>query len=242
VGKKHPLDVFRSSGSEGFKKASHGRRTVAGKVIASSVKRKSATGKSAPRKVPLSTGRPKRERAFWPFGRKPTSPKARRAEGSSRTVFYAAVTIVALVALVVAISQTFHDDVPAKLPSLKMGEAITRPEEPEQAPPQAPPATPVAFTILAATYNGSDNGREQALAAQAELVQRFFTDPLVVGYPDPDEPGSFDHYALLVGRAGSEAELARDLARLRAIDDWQGGKSAPFVSAAIQELPTDLSR
>ena len=39
MGRQHPLDVFRSS-REGFDKASK-RRTVAGKVIASSVKVKS---------------------------------------------------------------------------------------------------------------------------------------------------------------------------------------------------------
>lgn len=238
MGSKHPLDVFRSSG-EGFDRASRGsRRTLAGKVIASSVK------KTTPRKVPLSSGRPPRARGLWPFGgrsnvpkagRPPKAPKskpARTAESRGRALLYGAVTLVALVALVVAVKQTWRGS-PGDLPSLKASDVLTDPNAPP--PPAAPP--PAFFTILASTYNGSDRGREQALAAQEELLRRFFRQVTVVGYPEPGKKDRFQRFELLVGQAPRADDLSSELARLRAIDDWDGGKAAPFVSATIEGYP-----
>ena len=96
------------------------------------------------------------------------------------------------------------------------------------------------FTIIVATYAGTENCERLASHTQAELHQRLFPDVMVIGYPEPDRPGTFRSYAVLVGREKQSDDLEDELARLRAIDDWQGGKPAPFVSARIVAHPNPI--
>ena len=139
----------------------------------------------------------------------------------------------AVVALVVVFQQTWHfGGAEPEIPTLKMEEVLPGPP----APPE-PAAVPEWYTIIASTYAGSEHGERLATHTQAELHQRLYPDVMVVGYPDPDKPGTFRSYAVLVGRTRTAGELQEHLTRLRAIDDWQGGKSAPFVSARIVPYP-----
>jgi hypothetical protein len=181
------------------------------------------------------------------------SRAASRADGATRTFFYAAVVIVAAITLVIVFQQTWSSSPRlTDLPVLRMDQAL--PPGPGSTPPAADGAgastagaggaaqpAPEWFTIRASVYNGSEKGLQMAFAAQAELVVRGLPQPTVVGHEDPEEAGVFQTYELVVGVARTTQALEATLERLLAIDDWPGGAAAPFVDATIVPHPSPQS-
>ena len=301
VGRKHPLDVFRSTG-DGFEKASRKRRTVQGKVIASSVRQRAegsgtATSKrsSPSRATPKSTVKAKaaprtaqgsarpsasarstdRVRVTAPARPKPAptqsksasskaasaaksrrlaglftggparSPSARNADGATRNLFYGAVVLLAVLALVIVFQQTWLDPGPGGLPQIpiKKMEEVLPPGPGGSLPPSAGAdaasaglLAPEWFTIQASVYNGSEKGLALAFAAQNELIVRGLPNVTVIGHAG-DEPDSFESYELIVGHARTRAALEATLDRMLSIDDWSGGARAPFLDARIVAHP-----
>ena len=300
MGRKHPLDVFRSTG-DGFEKASRKRRTVQGKVISSSVRQRAegsgkrsspsratpkstVKGKAAPRTAQTagSAARPgasarstDRVRVTAPARPKPAptqsrsasskaasaaksrrlaglftggparSPSARKADGATRNLFYGAVVLLAVLALVIVFQQTWLDTGPGELPQIpikKMEEVL--PPGPGGSLPSSAGAdaagagllAPEWFTIQASVYNGSEKGLALAFAAQNELIVRGLPNVTVIGH-EGDEPSSFDSYELIVGHARTRAALEATLDRMLSIDDWSGGARAPFLDARIVAHP-----
>jgi len=274
VGRQHPLDVFRSS-RDGFDKASK-RRRVVGKVIASSVKVKSAlagsstggAGKAKRGATSRSTSagaRPKtgasRGSAAWRGGAtqspasrvsrlisgarlfasgpgsKKRSAAARKADGATRTMFFGATVMLSAVVLVLVFKQFWLGDGMAELPTMKLADVL--PEGPGGAlPPSAAPIEPGQewLTIQAATYNGSDRGLELGTAALKELELRGLPGLMLIGQERAEGEG-YESIELIVGAGRSKQALQATLTRLLDIDDWNGGKSAPFVDARIVAHP-----
>lgn len=291
MGRQHPLDVFRSS-RDGFDKASK-RRTVAGKVIASSVKVKSklsgsSRGGSGARPKPLGSAKPTARataasgkastktagkaasrpsakspgktpsrisrmasgtKLFAPGpGGKRRSGAARSADGATRTIFFSAIVMLSAVVLALVFKQFWLGEGMADLPTMKLGDVI--PEGPGQpldpsdtaaGGPVPAEATPDWFTIRAAVYNASPRGVELASAAHDELVLRGLPDVKLIGHlpsdPEAAEAGEFESVELIVGSARTAQALEGTLDRLLAINDWAGGKAAPFVDAGIVPHP-----
>ncbi len=256
MGRQHPLDVFRSS-RDGFEKASR-RRTVAGKVIASSVRRTDGESRAKPApaaRKPAPAPRPKPAaaprgtggaRLFAPGPdkakktRKRTSGAASKAGGTTRTIFFGAIVMLSAVVLVVVFKQFWLGGGVPDLPTMKLGDVL--PPGPGQAlapggdPVDSAAPAPDVWTIRAAVYNGSDRGLELALAAHTELAVRGLPGVTLVGH-ETDEAGEYESFELIVGAARTAEALEGTLDRLLAIDDWPGGKAAPFVDARIVAHP-----
>ncbi len=275
MGRQHPLDVFRSN-QDGFDKASQ-RRTVAGKVIASSVKHKvpskarsglgsaaGTVGKAKPKaskrrsagasrassQPKASQAKPPRlssgARLFAPaWGKqgksKAKSKGARKAEGATRTIFFGAIVMLSAVVLVVVFKQFWLGDGVSEMPTMKLGDVL--PPGPGHATTAAQDAgdgaaavKPDWFTIRAAVYNGSERGQELAVAAHRELAQRGLPGVTLIGH-EAESAGSYSSFELIVGAARTEAALQGALDALLAIDNWPGGKAAPFVDARIVAHP-----
>jgi len=93
-------------------------------------------------------------------------------------------------------------------------------------------ATGQVFRIQAAAYPGTPAGQASAFSAR-DLLRKDFEDVDVVGRLT-SEPGVYSSFELVVGKAGSEKDLADVLTRLRAVKNWPGGQKQPFKDAAIQ--------
>jgi len=89
------------------------------------------------------------------------------------------------------------------------------------------------YTILAATFRGSDADYAAAWAARTELDKRGY-EAQVLGYRGGE---GYERYELLVGHAASAAGLETALSALRAVRKWPGIEGPPFVAARIVPAP-----
>lgn len=92
------------------------------------------------------------------------------------------------------------------------------------------------FSILAATYEGSVESRELAIAVRDVLRNQGFPEVQVYGYP-PIEDGVHATYNVLVGRAPRATALKPVLASLRAVPGPLGNP-VPFRDARVIEAPS----
>jgi hypothetical protein len=89
------------------------------------------------------------------------------------------------------------------------------------------------YTILAATFRGSDADYAAAWAARTELEKRGY-QAQVLGYRGSE---GYERYELLVGHAAAGQELETALAALRSVRKWPGIEGPPFVAARIVPAP-----
>ena len=152
-------------------------------------------------------------------------------------MFFGATVMLSAVMLVLVFKQFWLGDGMTELPAMKMADVL--PEGPGGAlPPSAAPIEPGQgwLTIQAATYNGSDRGLELGTAALKELELRGLPGLMLVGQERAEGEG-YESIELIVGAGRSKQALQTTLTRLLDIDDWNGGKSAPFVDARIVAHP-----
>jgi hypothetical protein len=189
-------------------------------------------------------------------GGKQRSGAARTAVGTTRTIFFGAIVMLSAVVLVLVFKQFWLGDGLGDIPTMKLGDVL--PDGPGRAlepsavlaagrdaglDGNAAAAPPEWFTIRAAIYNGSERGLELAVAAHTELVLRGLPGVTLIGHEatDPEladsAEGGYASYELIVGAARTPDALEGTLDRLLAIDDWAGGKPAPFVDASIVGHP-----
>jgi hypothetical protein len=91
------------------------------------------------------------------------------------------------------------------------------------------------FSILAASYDGSVDSRELAVAVRDVLRNQGFPDVQVYGYP-PIKDDVHATYNVLVGRAETATALKQLLARLRSVPGPLGNP-VPFRDARVIEAP-----
>ena len=180
-------------------------------------------------------------------GRKKRSTAARKADGATRTMFFGATVMLSAVVLVLVFKQFWLGDGMGELPTMKLADGL--PEGPggalaPSAAPREPGTEPVSgaqamewFTIRAATYNGSKRGLELGTAALQELARRGLPGVSLIGQERAGGEEGYESIELIVGSGRSKQVLQATLDRLLAIDDWDGGKSAPFVDARIVPHP-----
>ena len=214
MGKQHPLDVFRTSES-GFTKATQRRRRVQGKVLAT-------TAHPAPNPAERSRG----------------PGLLGGIDGGDavvvRRLAYGALGLLLVAGLLWGLDWFTSPGSAPQLQKSTYAEALGGDGEREAAGAESVVS---AWTIQAATYNGSMNGRAMAEAARDELFQRGWADVHVLGFPSDENPQIMLRYELVVGVGRSEQALVQDLAALRAISDWSGGTPSPFLDASIQPHP-----
>jgi hypothetical protein len=92
------------------------------------------------------------------------------------------------------------------------------------------------YRVQAATWPGTPAGHEAALNARKLLMAQGFADVDVLAWPG-ESAGSFSHFDLVVGRAGSEAELADTSKKLKGLKNWPGPVSQPFKDAHTKLSP-----
>lgn len=235
MGKKHPLEIFRAN-PEGFEHASRERRTVTGRVVGTSLRplppavssargtnssagsRRSAAGGAAERRGPLFS---------WA-----------RLRPSNRKSLYGVLAIFGAFTL-------YLMGVSSSSPALKrpLEEVFSSAPLATERPVTDQPASLSAaampeYTILAATYAGSEHGKTIATITRDELLKDGFPRTQVVGYPGK-VAGEYEHFELLIGRATRQADLNGLLDQVRR---YRGPANdpLPFSDAYVQELPEVL--
>jgi hypothetical protein len=190
----------------GFDKASRKRRTVQGKVVGSAP----LPGLRAPA---IAAARGQTPRAP---SRAPALAGRPRA---NRILLYAVLVVIGGLAIYLAGASG------AGVVPLKSNEAVF--------------ATSVAdggFTILAASYEGTTESRELAVAVRDVLRNQGFPEVQVYGYP-PITNEVHKSYNVMVGRAAAATDLRQLLARLRAVPGPLGNP-VPFRDARVIEAPS----
>ncbi|RKY21576.1 MAG: hypothetical protein DRQ55_03895 [Planctomycetota bacterium] len=264
---KHPLDVFRSSGS-GFDRASRQRRTVSGKVISSSAREpgEADPGSGSNRRTSSSSKRLKSKapprRAAAPAPRRPSSARARKAaeredpaeprrglrpplsarsgfKFNAKLVSQGLFSLVLLVLAAGAVWMVAQTDWSGHGLALKTADAASV-LEPGPGAGQAP--VTVWHTVRVATYSMTDAGVAAAWAARDELVSRGYRvfDPVATEQTGEDGVVRQTNCQLLVGQAASPAELNALRDELKAINDWPTGDPVPFGKPEVARLPEVL--
>lgn len=227
--RRHPLDIFKST-EKGFNHATRQRRTIVGKVLASTIRSGKDDGGKSPSRGPGLLGakaRPTKKKEGRARKVLALSPAAARADALGRKLIYGLGVAFVLVALVFALRSTFIDDGPEQITSLSSDSL--------RGDPVADDGVGV-HTILAASYGASEDALRLAYAAHDELLARGFEDVLVVEVAGPQ--GGIAGYQLIVGRA--HASALGDLRRsLRSLDDWPYGDGQPFSGANIRAHPLE---
>jgi hypothetical protein len=233
MGKKHPLELFREN-PEGFENASRTRRTVTGRVVGTALRpappavsaaREGKRGGSAKR--PSTGSRPaarknagKRGPIFTLDSLRPTNKKA----------LYSVLAIFGAFSL-------YLMGASSGTPALKTSteEVFSTGEPTTNRPATPPPAATVEYAVLAATYGGSEHGKEISTIWRDVLREDGYPRAEIVGYPG-EKDGSYDRIELLVGRATHQADLNGLLDQVRR---YQGPSNdpAPFRDAYVIEVP-----
>jgi len=228
MGKKHPLELFREN-PEGFENASRTRRTVTGRVVGTALRsvppsvsaaREGKRGASSPSRKGARKSSGKRGPIFTLDSLRPTNKKA----------LYSVLAIFGAFALYLT---GVSSGTPALKPSI---EEVFSTRQPAESLPATPPVAGLPeFAILAATYAGSDRGREIARIWRDVMRDDGYPRAEVVGYPGK-QAGSYDRFELLVGRATHQADLNGLLDKVRR---YRGPSNdpAPFRDAYAIEVP-----
>jgi len=257
MGKKHPLDIFRMTAG-GFDSASRDRRTLPGKVVA-----------STPRP-------PNGEADAAPDGGAGTGPRGSAGAASALpgTPARSAPLITAARAAAAARAQERFDA--ARVRS-SAATASTPPRTPARVPSKAAPARAAgrkgainrillwsvlgvvgvlvvytvgasgaglslkssqavagSYSIVAATWDGTAEGRAAALASCDTLRKLGFPDVRVMGNPSA-EAGKFKTYDLFLGSSGAQGELSMLLTQVQSLKNSKGG--AAFKDARVVAAP-----
>jgi hypothetical protein len=103
------------------------------------------------------------------------------------------------------------------------------------APTAAAPAG-ATFRVKAASWPGTPAGQSSAWSARQYLQEQGLTDVDVLAWPGK-EPNSFSRFDLVVGKAGSEAALAKSLEKVKGLKNWPSAGKQSFKDAAVVTSP-----
>jgi len=261
MGKKHPLDIFRTTPS-GFDSASRDRRTLPGKVVASTPRpgQSTADTASAPER-PAAPGRapPERSAPLITAARAAAATRAQERSDSARVHSTAAIASMPNRAPALAAGKAGATRGAARAPArtaLRPG-AINRVllysalvivagfgvylvgVNTGGTALKSSVGTGGSFAVAAATWDGSAAGKAAAEACRDALRKGGFPDVRVLGYPST-KAGEFKSFDLIVGSAGSKADLSTLLSQLGALKNSKG--EAAFGSARIVPAPAVAAR
>lgn len=212
MGKKHPLDIFRSH-DDGFGSASRSRRTVTGKVVS-----------SAPRVKPAEKPHTGDSRRAPPRG-----PGARGPRWGVRRWMMTGTGVVVVGLTLYLVGANFAT------PALKAPGT----EEVFRTGPR-PAASDAVFVIEALALPGSEAGRTGAVEVARQLRERGYPEVQVLGFPPVDQAGLHAQYKVFVGRTRTRAPLGTTLQQLKALPG-PPGHERPFAGAQIVEAPKSKS-
>ncbi len=219
MGNRHPLDIFRSSDG-GFASASRTRRTLTGKVVATSPRAGGAAAGRAAAPPAILAARGGRPAVAAATGRSSAGPRL----AANRVMLYSVLLLVGGLAIYVLGANASATPPLRSETVFTTGDAL---------------ASTDGYVILAATFRGGEVDYAAAWAARAELDRRGY-HAQVLGYRTEDGAG-YDRFELIVGHAATPAELEGALGALKSLREWPGIEGAPFTAAQIAPAPKTAS-
>ncbi len=266
MGKKHPLDIFRTTPT-GFDSASRDRRTLPGKVVASTPRPGAGAADAAARSDhSAAPGRAQLERGAPLISAARAAAAARAQERADSARVHSSAAIAAM---------------PTRGPAPAAGKPASKPASKRAASGASSRGAGLSgsvnrvllysalvivagfgiylvgvnssggaalkssasvgghYAVVAATWDGSAAGKTAATACGDVLRKAGFPEVRVLGYPSA-KAGEFKSYDLLVGTAGDKADLNRLLAQLGALKNSKG--EAAFAAPRIAPAPTVAPR